>query len=305
MFSIVIPLYNKPISIQDTLKSVKSQTFDEFEVLIINDGSTDNSREKAAEISDSRFRIIDKENGGRSSARNLGILLAAYPYIAFLDADDIWEPDYLAEQKNLIEDFPQARMWGCAYGRLNLGEKIYLDHGILNGFRGIVHDYFSMKRRTNLFWTSSIVVNKDVFHKIEPFDLRMTTGQDLDVWYRIILNFETVFYNKTLAYYKIDAENRSVHNLPPLNERLPYFIEKYSEYRKSNPAFRKSFDRLCFNNMYPLFLRGEYLEEINYVLSKIDIWEHSRRWWLKYRMPKTYWLLHKITGIGRCGKPDT
>ena len=92
MFSIVIPLYNKPISIQDTLKSVKSQTFDEFELLIINDGSTDNSREKAAEISDSRFRIIDKENGGRSSARNLGIQLAAYSYIAFLDADDIWEP---------------------------------------------------------------------------------------------------------------------------------------------------------------------------------------------------------------------
>ncbi len=123
MFSIVIPLYNKPISIQDTLKSVKSQTFDEFELLIINDGSTDNSREKAAEISDSRFRIIDKENGGRSSARNLGIQLAAYSYIAFLDADDIWEPDYLAEQKKLIDDFPQARMWGCAYGRLLFGKK--------------------------------------------------------------------------------------------------------------------------------------------------------------------------------------
>ena len=85
----------------------------------------------------------------------------------------------------------------------------------MNINHGIEKDYFRMKRRTNLFWTSSIVVNKDVYHKIESFDLRMTTGQDLDVWYRIILNFETVFYNTILAYRKIDAENRSIHNLPP------------------------------------------------------------------------------------------
>lgn len=288
MFSVVIPLYNKPFSVQDTLRSVISQSYDEFEVLIINDGSTDNSREKAAEISDSRIRIIDKENGGRASARNRGIELAAYPHIAFLDADDIWEPDYLAEQKKLIEDFPEAGMWGCAHGRLMNQQKIAVDYGIEIGFRGVVHDYFNRQKGSYLFWTSSIVVPKRVFNSIEPFDIRMTIGQDLDVWFRIILNFETVFYNKILTYRKIDAENRSVHNLPPLNERLPFFIDKYAEYRKSNQAFRKSFDRLCLNNMYPVFLRGEYLEEINFILSKIDFSLHSRRWWVRYRMPRTY-----------------
>jgi glycosyltransferase involved in cell wall biosynthesis len=297
MFSVVIPLYNKPISIQDTLRSVISQTFDEFEVLIINDGSTDKSREKAAGISDPRIRIIDKENGGRSSARNLGIELAAFSHIAFLDADDIWEPEYLAEQKNLIQDFPEAGMWGCAYGNLKNQKKIAVDHGIQVGFRGVMRDYFHLKKRSILFWTSSVVVQKGVFDRIEPFDIRMTTGQDLDVWFRIILNFETVYYNKILAYHKLDAENRSVHNQPPLNERLPFFIDKYSEYRKSNPAFRKSFDLLCLRNMYPEFLRGNYLEEINYVLSNIDFSEHSRRWWLKYHMPRTYWLLNKVAGI--------
>jgi len=288
MFSVVIPLFNKPISIQDTLRSVISQTYDEFEVLIINDGSTDNSREKAAEISDSRIRIIDQKNRGRSFARNVGIDLAAYPHIAFLDADDIWEPDYLAEQKKLIEDFPEAGMWGCAYGKLQNQKKIAIDHGVQNGFRGVIHDYFNQNKKSNLFWTSSVVVHKRVFKKIEPFDTRMTTGQDLDVWFRIILNFETVYYNRILTCRKVDAENRSVHNLPPLNERLPFFIDKYSEYRKTNQAFRKSFDRLCLNNLYPLFIKGEYLEEINVILSKINFSEHSFRWWLRYRMPRTY-----------------
>lgn len=90
MFSVVIPLYNKAQSIKSTLQCVLNQTSGEFEVLIIDDGSTDESVARVNEFSDSRIRLIQKPNGGVSSARNRGIEEARYRYIALLDADDVW-----------------------------------------------------------------------------------------------------------------------------------------------------------------------------------------------------------------------
>uniref|UniRef100_A0A4W5LYG6 Glycosyltransferase 2-like domain-containing protein n=1 Tax=Hucho hucho TaxID=62062 RepID=A0A4W5LYG6_9TELE len=94
-FSVIIPLYNKECFIENTLKSVLSQTFTAFEVIIINDGSTDKSEEKALQFKDSRIRYYSKENGGVSTARNFGIDKAKSVYITFIDADDYWYPTFL------------------------------------------------------------------------------------------------------------------------------------------------------------------------------------------------------------------
>ena len=94
-FSVIIPLYNKEKYIQNTLQSVLNQTFENFEVIIVDDGSTDDGPEKVGLISDCRIRFIRKENGGVSSARNRGIAEARGEYIAFLDADDEWRPHAL------------------------------------------------------------------------------------------------------------------------------------------------------------------------------------------------------------------
>lgn len=96
MFSIIIPLYNKADYIAETLKSVLNQTYCDYEVIVVNDSSTDNSLEVASSFQDERIHIYTKENEGVSAARNYGIMHAKYDYIAFLDADDIWESDYLA-----------------------------------------------------------------------------------------------------------------------------------------------------------------------------------------------------------------
>lgn len=102
MFSIIIPLYNKADYIAETLKSVLNQTYCDYEVIVVNDSSTDNSLEVASSFQDERIHIYTKENEGVSAARNYGIMHAKYDYIAFLDADDIWESDYLECQKKLI-----------------------------------------------------------------------------------------------------------------------------------------------------------------------------------------------------------
>ena len=108
-FSIIIPVYNKETFLENTIKSVLQQSFTDFELIIINDGSTDNSESKIKSFSDPRITYLKKENGGVSTARNLGIEMAAASYITFIDADDYWYPNFLEEMVSSIEQFPAIR----------------------------------------------------------------------------------------------------------------------------------------------------------------------------------------------------
>ena len=106
MISVIIPLYNKEKQVAHTLESVLSQTFQRFEIVVVNDGSTDNSVAEVEKIGDSRIRLIHQKNGGVSAARNRGIEDSKYELLAFLDADDEWKPEYLEAQYNLFEKYP-------------------------------------------------------------------------------------------------------------------------------------------------------------------------------------------------------
>jgi len=113
-FSVIIPLYNKEPFIADTLNSVLSQTFPDFEIIIVNDGSTDAGEEKVLQFKDPRIRYYIRENKGVAAARNLGITLANAPYIAFLDSDDLWYPDFLQTIHRNIGRFPEQKVFSAA-----------------------------------------------------------------------------------------------------------------------------------------------------------------------------------------------
>lgn len=104
MISVVIPLYNKEKQIKRTLQSVLTQTFQDFEIVIVNDGSTDNSVIEVEKLKDPRIRLVHQKNAGVSAARNKGIEEAKYELIAFLDADDEWQSEYLAHNMNYIKN---------------------------------------------------------------------------------------------------------------------------------------------------------------------------------------------------------
>ena len=109
MFSVIIPLYNKELSISNTIQSVLDQTFQNFEIVIVNDGSTDNSVKEVEKFDDKRIRLIHQENQGVSAARNRGIEEAKYEWIAFLDADDLWMENHLEEMTKLIHDYNDCK----------------------------------------------------------------------------------------------------------------------------------------------------------------------------------------------------
>lgn len=258
MISVVIPLYNKSSSVLKTIESVQRQSFQDFEIIVVDDGSTDRSYEVVEPIqsSDSRLSLFKKTNGGVCSARNLGIKKSKGEFIALLDADDIWDKDYLQEQMRMVSDFPNCGMWGINYGE-TIGGSIIRDvpTGLPKGFRGIIENYFQIPGRiSDLFCSSSVLIRKTVFDTVGMFDERIRYAEDSDMWFRIIARFPVAFYDRYMVYYRFDAENRAQTKHRPLKYFLPFFVDKYSSY-KDNPVFyswvhrwsAQHIARYCFN----------------------------------------------------------
>lgn len=237
MISIVIPLYNKEKSITATLESVLAQTYTDYEVIVVDDGSTDHSANIVRELANVKIRLICKSNGGVCSARNRGIEEAKGEYIALLDGDDFWDKDYLAEQVRMIEDFPEAAMWGINYAETNNGKLIRrLTTGLPDGYRGYVENYFMIQNRSSdLFCSSSVVIRRDVFDKVGLFDERIKYAEDSDMWFRIIASEKVAFYDKYMVYYQWDAENRTMNKHREMRYFLPYYVDKYKE-----PLFKRN-----------------------------------------------------------------
>ena len=231
MISVVIPLYNKENSILATIQSVVNQTYTDFELLIVDDGSTDNGASIAASYPDTRIRVIQKENGGVCSARNRGIQEAKGEYIALLDADDQWDMKYLEEQMRMVADYPNAAMWGINFAELSDGKLIRkLATGLPDGYRGYVENYFQMQGRvSDLFCSSSVLIRKVIFDKVGMFDERIKYAEDSDMWFRIISNYPVAFYDRYMVFYLYDAENRAMNRKRLLKYWLPYYVDKYKD----------------------------------------------------------------------------
>lgn len=287
--SIVVPLYNKEKSIIQTLKSVLLQTYDKFEIIVIDDGSTDNSVESVKAISDNRIRLIQKENGGVCSARNRGIIEAKYDYVAFLDADDLWDTLYLEEQVKLINEFPNAAMWGINFAEMTDGKIArYLPTGLPDKFRGYVEDYFYIKNRiSDLFCSSSVVVKKETFEEVGFFDERIKYAEDNDMWFRIIASYPVAFYDKYMVFYQFDAENRALSKTINLRYFLPYYVDKYSEYKTKNNRFYVWVNRWSSQHIRKYYYSNNKEQRIDaqIAVKKLDYNVLPKKYILLYKYP--------------------
>jgi len=208
-FSVIIPLYNKEQFIEATLNSVLSQVFGDFEIIIINDGSTDNSEQKVLAFSDSRIRYYSKENGGVSSARNLGMRYAGSDYITFIDADDYWYPEFLETMYSSIQKFPSEQVFSAAIEVASPKQVYAASYSIPDANEYAVVDYFKASQNESVIWTSCAVFHKKVFDVAGVFDPLIRSGEDIDLWVRIGLLYKIVFCNKILARYVYDAGSLS------------------------------------------------------------------------------------------------
>lgn len=294
MISVIIPLYNKEKSIKSTIESVLAQTYKDFELVIVNDGSIDESASIVKEILDDRIRLINKNNEGVSSARNTGILAAKGEYIAFLDGDDLWDKMYLETLANLIYEYPNATIYGIGYGWINNGNRAVTRFRYPNTYRGYVSHVWNNYPSC---WTgSSSSSSRDNLIKAGLFDARMTHGEDIDMWWRLLLMGRGAVDCTPLAWYRQDSENRAMHKLIPLKRHIPYYIDKYSEYRANDVDFRRFFDLQMLYRLYPYALSTPNDPNLKRILNQIDFSLQKKSMKLRFQFPKLYHLYLKLVG---------
>ena len=202
--SVVIPAYNAMSYLPETVGSVSRQTFSDFEVLIVDDGSSDQIVQWASQVTDPRVKLISQQNQGVSAARNTGIVQAQGQYIAFIDADDLWEPTKLEKQVRCLEDNPAVGLvytwtalidqWGKPTGRVfvshiegNVWEKIVVNDMISNG--------------------SSPMVRRSCFETVGVFDPNITSSEDRDMWTRIAACYPFAVIKEPLTLYRRHPNN--------------------------------------------------------------------------------------------------
>ena len=275
MISVVIPLYNKEKSVRATLESVRAQSYKDWECIVVDDGSTDNSREVVEQfkIEDLRFKILSQENSGVSAARNAGIMAAKGEYVAFLDGDDIWDKDYLKAMVGLIEEYPGKSVYGLGCAKIKKGEQPVLKE---NYYRGEA----KWDNPTMAFTGSSACVNRKDAIEVGLFDTRMTHGEDIDMWWRLMLLHGGASDMRPYAYYIQDAENRAMHRVAPLEKHIPYYVDKFEDARKADKEFRWYFDKEMIGRLYPYLFEKKYRKEAKRLAKKMDysLQKKSMRW---------------------------
>jgi glycosyltransferase involved in cell wall biosynthesis len=207
--SVVIPLYNKQHSIKSTLESACNQTIRDIEIIVIDDGSTDNGAEICRHYPDPRICLVQQKNLGVSVARNEGIRRARADLIAFLDADDTWDPTYLETILRLRRTYPEAGAYATSYYILNnkgVKSKIELNYIPSDTWEGILTNFFKLAalEKFNILWTGSICVPKHIFEQVGGFCVGEHCGQDIDMWYRIALNYPIAYSALPKAFYHRD-----------------------------------------------------------------------------------------------------
>ena len=224
MISVVIPLYNKENLIANTLQTVFDQTFRDFEIVIVNDGSTDGSADVVRGIDDPRIRLIEQPNGGVSAARNRGIAESRGEYIAFLDADDEWKPDYLATQYALAEKYPQCSVFAVNYEFRDTQGKTtptIICKLPFNEEDGVLTNYFEVASCSHPpLWTSAVMVRKNAIESIGGFPVGIKSGEDLITWARLAVKYDIAYMRKSLAVFIFDEQAFDVEQQNRVPEKI-------------------------------------------------------------------------------------
>lgn len=208
--SVVIPLYNKEKAITRAIQSVLAQTYSDFELIVVDDGSTDNSYASASSIRDDRMIIVRQSNQGECAARNRGIAESSCDLIAFLDADDEWRPGFLERIVQLRQRYAECRAYATAFSKQSddpskISNK---QNPYPPGWEGIIEDLFQLLNRYALFNQSCLAVDRALLVELGGFKRGLKLRGDVEMWVRMVASTPIAYSNEPLALYHLDAENR-------------------------------------------------------------------------------------------------
>jgi len=201
--SVIIPTYNRADLLKEAIDSVLEQTWREFEVIVVDDGSTDATGD-AVRPYGGRVRYVYKENGGPSSARNVGIREAKGTYVAFLDSDDLWEPEKLKVQMGFMLEHPEVKLTCTDSSLIGSGGKRERRLS-----RDLVGNLFPLLYSNSFVRTSTVVMARECFQEIGYFDERYRSAEDYDLWLRVARRYPIAYLSRPLVRYRKQEDNVS------------------------------------------------------------------------------------------------
>ena len=245
--SVIIPAYNAMTYLPKTVESVLKQTFTDFEVIIVNDGSSDGIEQWVDTITDNRVKLVSQKNQGAAAARNTGIADAKGAYIAFIDSDDLWEPTKLKKQVYCLDNNPDV---GLVYAWTSSIDKNGNNRGKIfaNNSEGYVWE--KLIEENIVMSGSAAMVRRDCFEKFGVFDDNLRFAEDREMWIRIASNYSFAVIKEVLVYYRHHANNKSRN-----------YIQSIDNFRL---IIEKTFQSVPFELLY---LRNRSYSRVNLILA--------------------------------------
>ncbi|MFN6487966.1 MULTISPECIES: glycosyltransferase [unclassified Nostoc] len=269
--SVIIPTYQRGHIVSQAINSVLAQTYKDYEIIVINDGSQDNTPQVLAEFSDRHhITAIHQANQGLSAARNAGIRSARGKYIAFLDDDDLWEPQKLEKQISVLEANPRIGL-------------IYSDSLFFSDQQGLFPGSYNTAYPTPnllILWTLfrynyipvlTVVVRRDCLDKVGLFDETLRSCEDYDLWLRLIEKFPIYFLNQPLARYRESPNNLSQDREQMLTSHLRVkekVIDRNPEFLKIPVNFLDPYFYNIYLGLANLHIQNHQIEQARRVLHR-------------------------------------
>ena len=321
-FSIIVPLYNKADYVRKALESILTQSYTNYEVVVVDDGSTDGSLDVVRDfvrndgmsllrlneplsLNDGRLKILTQSNSGVAVARNNGVTASVGEYVCFLDADDWWEPTFLEEMDKLIREYPDAGLFATNYVYYKPGKT----HVALKLGRGYMNYPVAYLHGEMPVWTGAACMPRCVFDEMGGFPVGIKLGEDFLLWAKTALQYPVAFCEKPLAYYNNDVPPslRATRNLhAPQYHKLFNLgeLEKIINHRFDilNPQYamwHTLLDKHRVDELMDYWLSDEYHDAAAEELKKVDWSKQPRKSKPMYEMP--IWFLRAKRRFMRVG----
>ena len=322
-FSIIVPLYNKAPYVRKALESIMSQTFTDWECIIIDDGSTDNSAAICEEYLKDKFEIINlhgsadrqkfeirilrQPNSGVAAARNNGVKASCGEYVCFLDADDWWEQNYLEEMDQLIKEYLDAGLYATNYVYYKPG-KTQIALNLPRGYMNYPEAYLQGPMP---IWTGATCMPRHVFDEMGGFPVGIKLGEDFLLWAKTALHYKAAFSEKALAYYNNDVLSslRLTRNLHAPEHNMLFHLDDIEKTINLEQSFRKDkkfeiinpkyaawhalLDKLRISGLMDYWLDERYHAAAATELTKVDWSKQPRQARVQYEKPIWYLKIHR------------
>ncbi len=230
--SVIIPTFNRVHLLKETVQSVRNQTFRDFELIVVNDGSSDGTAEWLSEQPD--LRVLSQENSGIAASRNNGAAAARGHWLAFLDHDDLWAADKLEIQAAFVKDNPDVGLVAVRHERLG---KKYREPSAPVWIKG---DLLVKEFSESFIHTSSVMIRTDVFDEIGGFPTCYRFADEFHVWLQIAARYPLAYFNRPLVFIRFYEANTSHNRIGVRTDTYDILMKNYDPERIPRPIFLKT-----------------------------------------------------------------